>query len=189
MDKYGDLKMNISGYQGVVFDLDETLVDLGVDWIGLKKRLAEVTERETGARIEFTPLDQRVSEMRERYGDIFFRNLLEIISEYEMKESTYVVNEELVAILESLEGRKIAIYSMNTKRSVDNFVSQYLRRKPDIIISKDDCLEPKPTGKDLDRILKEWKLSPEEVVYIGNSDKDKISGELAGIRTYIISIN
>lgn len=189
MDKYRDLKKNISGYQGVIFDLDETLVDLGVNWIRLKKELTEVTERETGVRVEFTPLDQEINKLKKKYGASLFQNLLDIIAQYEMKEDAYIINCELVDIFESLEGKKIAIYSMNTKKCITNFVSRYLVRKPDIIISKDDCQEPKPTGKDLKKILKEWGLSSKQVVYIGNSDNDSVSGNLAGIRTCIISIH
>lgn len=189
MDQYRTLKAEIAQYKGVVFDLDGTFVDLKVDWIGLKKRLSEIVRLETGAQVEFTPIDQTIAEVRKKFGKEIFRQVLETVSEYELREESYALNEKLLELYESLEGKKIAIYSMNTQKCVDNFVRKYLKIKPDIIIAKDNCIEPKPSAKDLHEILKQWQCLPQEVVYIGNTDNDRISGELANIKTIIISID
>lgn len=187
MDKYRDLKKEIELYKGVVFDLDETLVNLNVDWLALKEELSVVVEKETGNRIEFTPLDQVVREIRIRHGNNLFVQLLEIISYFEMKEEKYELNDGLLEIFESLKDKRVAIYSMNTERCVKNFVEKYVSRKPDLIISKDVCFEPKPSDKDLKKILKEWNMRENDIVYIGNSENDRLSGEWAGVKTFIIS--
>ena len=75
---------------------------------------------------------------------------------------------------------------MNTEKCVKNFIEKYLKRKPDIIITKDSCSEPKPTEKDLKRIMREWQMNASDIMYIGNSDGDRRSGEMAGIKTYIL---
>lgn len=187
MDKYRNIEENLGGCRGVVFDLDETLVNLNVDWEGLKRILSELMMKEKGVEMEFTPLDQQIQQVRERFGESFFFRLLELISQFELREEKYELNHELISLLESCRGKKIAIYSMNTNKCVRNFVEKYLEKKPDTIVSKDNCIEPKPTGKDLEKILKEWKMSASEVVYVGNSENDRLSGEKAGIKTHIIS--
>lgn len=188
MDKYRSLREQVTGCKGVVFDLDGTLVDLNVDWNELKKKLAELTKKQTGEDIEYTPLDQKIYQAKERFGQSFFSQLLELISQFELHEEKYVLNHELISLFESLRDKKVAIYSMNTGKCVRNFVEKYLKRNPDNIVSKDDCLEPKPSDKDLKKILDEWGFAPQEVLYIGNSENDRLSGEKVGIETLIITM-
>lgn len=187
MDKYQNIEENLERYKGVVFDLDETLVDLNVDWDGLKGALSELVMKEKGVEISFTPLDQQIQKVKEKFGEPFFFRLLELISRFELCEEKYELNHELISLLKFCKEKRIAIYSMNTDKCVRNFVEKYLEKEPDIIISKDNCIEPKPTGKDLEKIIKEWKMSANEVVYIGNSENDRLCGEKARIKTHIIS--
>ncbi|GEM_PF-4234215 len=186
MDKYRSLGETIARYKGVVLDLDETLVNLNTDWKALKKTLSEFTKKQTGEEIEFTPLDQKIHQVKEKFGELFFFQLLELISQFELCEEKYELNYELISLLEFYEEKKIAIYSMNTRKCVENFVKKNLKRKPDTIVVKDNCSEPKPTEKDLQRIMQEWNMNESEIVYIGNSEGDRLSGEKAGVKTYII---
>lgn len=39
--KYNDVISEISKYKGIIFDLDETIIDLGIDWDELKKGTAK----------------------------------------------------------------------------------------------------------------------------------------------------
>ena len=188
MDKQRDIIQELAQYKGVVFDLDGTLVDLGVDWVSLKQELSLYCKKEKGIEMEFTPLDQKIHEAKKKFGDHFFLGLLEKISYFELREEKYRLNNELVDFVNSASNQRIAIYSMNTEKCVENFIDRYLTRKPDRVITKDTCLEPKPTDKDLKKILKEWDMTEQEVVYIGNSENDRLSGEKAGIKTVIIQI-
>lgn len=188
MDKHRSLIEGIAKYKGIIFDLDGTLVNLNTDWEKLKKTLSEFTMKEKREKIEFTPLDQKIHQTREKFGEAFYRRLLDIISQFELCEEKYELNHELISFLESCPEKRIAIYSMNTSKCVMNFVEKYLKRKIDSIIAKDNCTEPKPTGKDFKKIINEWKMNAKEVVYVGNSENDRISGEEASIKTYIISM-
>ncbi len=186
MDKYRNLAEDIASYKGIVFDLDGTLVDLNVDWITLKKTLSDFTKKEKVEEIEYTPLDQKIHQAREKFGRTFFFKLLDIIAEFELQEERYKLNYDLIEYVNSLRDKKIAVYSMNTKKCVDNFIGKNIIRKLDVIVAKDNCIEPKPTEKDLEKIMREWKMNASEIVYIGNSEDDRLSGEKAGVKTYII---
>lgn len=188
MDKYRSLIEDVVKYKGIIFDLDGTLVNLNTDWEELKRTLSEFTTKEKREEIEFTPLDNKIHHAKEKFGEMFFGQLLGIISQFELCEEKYKLNHELISFLESCREKKISIYSMNTSKCVKNFVEKYLKIKVDSIIAKDNCIEPKPTGKDLKRILNEWKMNAGEVVYVGNSENDRLSGEEAGVKTYIISM-
>jgi len=188
MDKWKDVISDLLKYKVIVFDLDGTLVNLGVDWEDLKKKLSEYCHRRHKAKVVFSPLDNMLLRIRSKFGSKFYSELLEIISQYELKEENYILNHKLINYINSARNQKIAIYSMNTSRCVDNFVKKYLTRKPDVIISKENCIEPKPTDKDLKKILELWKIKKGEMIYVGNLGKDIKCGELAGIRTEIVEI-
>lgn len=187
MDKYKDLKVAMEHCKGVVFDLDGTLVNLNVDWRSLKDELSRITLEEKGERVTYTPLDQKVYEAKDKFGTTFFQRLLDTIAEFELREEWYVIHQELVFLMRSLSGKKVGIYSMNTEKCVMNFIDKHLKMRVDSCITKDTCQEPKPSEKDLRKIIKEWDMTEKDVVYIGNSESDRRSGEMTGIKTFIIS--
>lgn len=138
--------------------------------------------------MKFTPLDQKILEIKKNFEKEFYDKLLNIVAEFEMNEKKYKFNKALLKYINSLKNQKFAIYSMNTKRCVDYIISKYFKRKPDIIIYKENCIEPKPSSKDLNKILNLWNYNNTDVVFVGNSKKDKQSGACAKIRNLIIEI-
>lgn len=187
MDKQTDIISKISKYKGAIFDLDGTLMDLGVDWKNLKQELTKYCYSKKNIKIEFTPLDQKLFELKKLFGEQFYSELLDIISDFEMKEENYKFNQELLDYINLSTHQKIAIYSMNTKKCINNIVKKHFERRPDIIISKYNCIEPKPTDEDIRFILDQWKFKSKEVIFIGNSRNDFLSGQKAGVVTFIIS--
>lgn len=184
MDKQDNLIELLDHYNNFIFDLDGTLVDLGVDWIGLKQDLSKIAYEEIEKKIEFTPLDQKVNEIK-LVSKKAFNKLLEKIAEYELREENYKPNWNLISYLNSSR-KRFAIYSMNTQKCVDRVIKMYLTRKPSIVISKDNCLESKPTACDLQKILSVWEIKNKEVVFIGNSFGDQESGKMAKVKTILI---
>jgi len=188
MDKQEDLKNIIATYKGVILDFDGTIVDLGVDWEELKKDLSKYCLDNKSIAVNFTQLDSQLLKMKNRYGEKFYFDLMDIIEKYELDEENYKINFDLLDIINSLKETRVAIYSMNTMASVNNFIKKYFRTAPEIIISKENSIEPKPTDKDILSILKKWNLYKNEVIFIGNSDYDLNSGMRANIKTVILSI-
>jgi len=183
------LLQTISNYKAVVFDMDGTLVDLGVDWDELKRVLHQTVFQKHNTGFEFKRLNKNLLEAKERLGDEVYGELLKIVSQFEMKEENYVPNVGLLGYINQAKDQKIAIYSMNTQQAIENVIGKYLARRPDYVISKESCIEPKPTSKDLVKLLEMWDINRDEVIYVGNSEKDKISGEMAKIKTIIITMD
>lgn len=181
-----DIVAILPKYQGLIFDLDGTLVDLGVDWAGLKRKLTDYCLLKKNIRIEFSPLDQKLLSAKTLWGEQFYSELLAIVADFEMQEANYKFNEKLLVYVNAALYQKIAIYSMNTRVCVDNIVKKYFKKIPDIIITKNSCLEPKPTGKDILYILHQWNFKDREVAFIGNTEQDFISGQRAVVDTFII---
>lgn len=184
MEKQTNIKnviLEISKYKGVIFDLDGTLIDLGIDWKILKQELGKYCYSKKNLNIEFTPLDQKLFKIKKLFGKQFYSELLNIVSNFEMNETKYKFNKKLLDYVNSIIHPKIAIYSMNTKKCIDNIVRKYFQKKPDIIISKDNCIEPKPTGKDIINILYNLNITKKECLFIGDSESDYLCGQKAKI--------
>lgn len=185
MDKRRNLARKISKYKVAIFDLDGTLVNLNVDWEKLKNDLSAFCSRKTGENIVFTPLDEKILYVKKKFGKKLYKKLLEIISAHEMDESRYALNKELLGFICETK-QKVAIYSMNTEKCINNFVAKYFKRKPDAVISKETCIKPKPSKKDLLKLLKRIGMKKNEAIFVGDSEVDKLSGKMAGIKTLII---
>jgi FMN phosphatase YigB (HAD superfamily) len=176
----------IRNYKGVIFDLDETLVDLCVNWDELKNELSKYCKEKLGVDILFTPLDKQLLYCKDTYDQDLYNQLIKIITRFELEEKNYRFNVPLIEYVPI--NQKSAIYSMNTMPTIQNIIKKYLKYQPDIIISKETCIEPKPTDKDLLHIIQSWQLDKKDVVYIGNSHyNDAQSGNMAGIKTLIIN--
>ena len=172
-------------YKLIVLDLDGTLVDLNVDWVNLRKELESLFLEDTGELTQFSPLNQKLLEIKKSFGTKLHQKLLRSIERYELEEKNYVVNHRLIQLIENSD-HKIAIYSMNSEKCVRAFVKKNLTKKPEIIISKETCTEPKPTGADLKKLINQINLEQKDVLFIGNTEEDRLSGILAKVDTVII---
>jgi phosphoglycolate phosphatase-like HAD superfamily hydrolase len=178
---------DISTYKALILDLDGTLVELHVDWPVLKNALSAVCKEESGEEIEFRPLIKKLSEVKRKYGEAVYNKLVAVVTKYESNTENYTFNTELIDYINSSD-QPYVIYSMNTEPTVKSFVNNYLKRKPVLIISAQNSIEPKPSGKDLEKIIDELKFSKKDVLFIGNTNYDAESGNAVQIKTIIISI-
>ncbi len=185
MDERENIIQKLNHYQGLIFDLDGTLAYLEVDWNKLKKDLTEYALINKNIVVEFTSLNKNLFELRKKYGEEFFGQLMNIIRAHETN-SNLRLHISLVDYINSLMNKKYAIYSMNTAATIEKFLQMGVINQPDIIISKDTCTEPKPSGKDLLKIVRAWHLEINRVAFVGNSNEDLRSGEMAGLKTFII---
>lgn len=188
MDKQRRVISALKNYKAQVYDVDGTLVDLGIDWNLVKQKLSEHSFEQKRDAIVFTPLMPTLLKVKEKYGVDFYHELVDIIASFETNDDTYRVNKPLISYINSACDKNIALYSMNTNKCIHHIVTSFFRRKPDCIISGESCIEPKPTEKDLFALQEFFNVEKKDMVFIGNSTDDLLSGKKAGIRTMMITI-
>ncbi len=176
-------------YKGIIFDLDETLFHLKIDWDKLKTSLEKSMLNHFDITVKFTPYVAALSYIKEKNIDAY-KHAIKIIEEAEVKGlKDGKPNRLLLDYVANEANKKFGIYSMNTTMTVKRFLEEYkLQDKLSEISTQQTCIEPKPSGKDLLHIMNKWRYNSTEVLFIGNSSYDKKSGEMAEIRTEIIQM-
>lgn len=93
-----------------------------------------------------------------------------------------VLEPGLVELLGRLkEHCKLAV-ATNRSNTIDRVLERYgLRAYFDMVVSSLDVDQPKPHPESLEKILDRFRLSPEQVVYIGDSEIDEQTAAAAAV--------
>ncbi|WP_227519803.1 HAD family hydrolase [Mangrovitalea sediminis] len=157
--------------EGVVFDLDGTLVDSRLDFAALRDQLG-------------CPPDTGVLEFVAALADREAARAAEtVIHDFEMagaRAATWMPGAR--ALLECLHGRSLptAILTRN-KRDAVTLTVDSLRIDVDMILTREDC-RPKPDPEGLLRIAAHWRCDPSRLVYIGDFRFDLDAARNAGMK-------
>lgn len=181
-------------YKGIIFDLDGTLIDSIEDISdSMNKTLEEFDmERFTyeeykekigkGFRnlvinsIEDKNNEELINKMTERFQYNYDKN-------YINKSKPYVGIDNLLLKLKE-KNINIAIFS-NKKEEYTKKVAEKLLNNINFISIlgevKDRPIKPDPTGINI--ILEKMKLNKSEVIYVGDTNVDMITGKNSGLKT------
>ena len=182
--------------KGILFDFDETLVTLAVDWPRLRKRLHELFAPD-GFDSPFSPLTESLRAAREfSYGNgraELYNAALGIAREEETLGLDGAIampgSKELLDAV-AARGIPFAIVSNNDSLVIRAALAQFEFPSPNIIVGRDavEHLKPEPEGARL--ALRELGVQPEECWLVGNSKYDAALGYALGVaRTLLVGGN
>ena len=183
-------------YKACIFDLDGTMTDTldsltySVNKTLEEMGLATITKEEcrcfvgNGARCLMERALRaagdtelvRIDEGMKVYGRVFAENCTYHVKPY----------DGIVPMLQELKARGIKIAVLSNKphqRSIDVVETFFGKGTFDWIQGQCDALPRKPDPAGVFHILKEFKVRPEEGIYIGDSDVDMQTGKAAGLLT------
>lgn len=172
------------GIKAVIFDMDNTLLELNVDWYGLTRDIDY--EYFQGKYSHLTP---------HKFFVAFFSKLLDKLTRRQQKEIREKRLEKEMeglatgscfpyrGILKSLSKKyKLGVVSGNYRQTIIKALSRCgFRRYIKAIISIDDVPESKPSPLPLLKILKILKVKPSQAVYIGDHPDDIRAAKNAGM--------
>lgn len=161
---------SIAEISGLIFDLDGTLVDSGLDFAAIRRELG---------------IDPSVGliEYQESLTDPWDRNRVrDAIHAFEMagarRASWMPGARELVTDL-AARGWPLGIVTRNMREAVDLMVAN-LAIPIETVLTREDCL-PKPDPDGLWQISRAWGLAPRNLIYVGDFRFDLEAARNAGM--------
>lgn len=160
--------------RGMIFDLDGTLLDTGLDFPAIRRDLGLPAG---------TPILEALAELVP--GEHFDRQWA-IVRDHELAGARRaVVYDGVLEFLADLRRRGIpqAILTRNSRESAELALSQ-LDWQFSLVLTREDA-PPKPDPQGLLEISRRWQIAPEHVAFCGDYLYDLEAGRRAGMTTIL----
>jgi HAD superfamily hydrolase (TIGR01549 family) len=161
--------------RGVIFDMDGTLTVPVIDFGKMRFDLG-IPDSETDilhALMKRNPAEREAA----------FRIIEEHESDASARSELSRGARELCDFLIKA-GIRTGVATRNSRISVEAFVQKH-GVAFDAVVSRDDA-EPKPSAEPLRRAAELAGLTLSEIIYVGDHEIDRLTGEAAGVPTFII---
>lgn len=169
-------------YKAIVYDLDGTLTRLRVDWDAVRADVAAKL-RARGIDVE----DASLWDLFERaQREPFDRIVEETISEYEREGARR--SDRLPLADELPQDVPVGVCSLNCEAACRIALEMHgLDRYVQTIVGRDTVPTYKPDPEPLLRTAQSLAVSPTETLFIGDSERDAITAERAGVSFEYVS--
>lgn len=159
--------------RGVVFDLDGTLTIPVLDFAAMRAEIG-VAEGDILHALARMP-----EEERERALRIIGRHEEAAAAGSELSDGASELLDFIAA-----GGVKIGVVTRNSRASVETFCRKH-GIVFDVVVTREDA-PPKPSPEPLAMAVERMGVAPSDVIYVGDFELDRLTGEAAGIATYIV---
>ena len=176
----------------VIFDFDGTIIDTnalieeGLNHFSLRYRGNHLSRKEL---VELT--GKTLEDQMHYIHPVHALSMLEQFKiwythHHNAKTKAFPGMITLIKTLKS-RGHRLAIVSNNSKLSLNQglnhlMISNYF----DIVITRDDVINVKPSPEGLERVLAMLDVDPSEAIYIGDTHNDMLAARKAGIRNVMV---
>lgn len=166
----------MSVYEGVVYDLDGTLVRLNVDW--------DVARADTAAALRREGIDDRdqsLWELLERAKSEGFTHLVEHgVAPHERDGAR--TSSALPASQALPHEVPTGVCSLNCELACQRALEAHeIAEHIDAIVGRDTVEATKPDPEPLLETVDRLNISPENTIFVGDSERDAVTAERAGI--------
>ena len=183
--------------KGIIFDLDSTLIQAHIDFVGMKKHMIKLLEKHGHPEGELSPTDQTTVQIMECAQEAWDRdekprdecqavtvtiegimnkgeldavvNLTEI--EGACEAITELKEKGLTLAILTRSHHEYALKALDKIKALDSF---------DVVLGRNETPEPKPYKGAIDHTLKLMDLERGEVAMIGDHQIDRDSASASG---------
>ncbi len=168
----------LSGFQAVVFDLDGTLVVLGMDWEQTRKEMAATAITSFGEDLS----EMTVWQMLRSVGGPE-RGILEGVLRRREIEGAYAAEKlPLADLLPSLRDQSVGVVSLNSRECCRVALeSTGLRGYVDALVAREDSEKLKPDPEPLLKCIALLQANVSEAVFIGDRERDRLTARRARV--------
>lgn len=166
--------LNLAGVQGVIFDLDGTLVTSNLNFSAMKQEIGCPQEQDILAFVADLPTD----EMRQAEA---------LIQAHEMRdaaESTWLIHGKDMVEQVRAAGLPMAIVTRNCQRAARQKITQNAIPISLVITREEAPAKPDPTA--LLMVSKIWHSPADTLLYVGDYIYDRQAAENAGMQWLLI---
>ena len=160
--------------QGVVFDLDGTLVDSGLDFATIRRDMQLPPGQPILEALAEMPEGQRKSECRA------------VLRTHEIRgadRATLMPGVDVALALLSNQNRRLAVLTRNSREATARMLER-LNLSFSLVLTRED-VPPKPDPGGLLKICEGWGVSGEQICFVGDYLFDLQAGVRAGVRTVL----
>ena len=188
------IPFSFTGKKIIVFDLDGTIVRLVADWHSLFKVLSARFNEKNRETINLKRISAILSRVVEK-GDVEELQLnFNLIQQYELENITsnepikeiiyFINNKELFGVSPNA---KLAVFSLNTRSTIlKSLEMARILDKFEFFVGREDVRKWKPEPDGLLKILDNFNVNSEDMIYFGDLEKDLLAGANAGVESYYI---
>ena len=162
--------------KGIIFDLDGTLIDSHYDWKLIRKKIG----------VNDLPILTYIDGLKgSRKKDAL--KILEVFESTATRKARLQKGiKELLAFI-TKRGIKKAIVTNNSRKNVEYLIKKWQLFFDEIVTRNDGVW--KPSGKPLELAIEKFNLRKEEIIFVGNSNPDRIAAQRAGIKFICVDEN
>ncbi len=174
----------------LLFDLDGTLFDLNVNWKEIKEHFKEYTRKTHNLNLPSNRFHENFTFIEKELGKDaleYYHKYLEIQEGKTIEEGkskpTWLFLRGLKT-LKKMVGKNTlwGIVSSNFHSSIEKILKKFKNGFPfRILIGRDDVIKAKPNPEGLLKIIKQKKLSPSKVLFIGDTQTDEKAAKAANV--------
>ncbi|MCG3223862.1 MAG: HAD family hydrolase [Candidatus Heimdallarchaeota archaeon] len=178
--------------QLVVFDLDGTLIQSNIDYMGIRDEVREMLKDlvppDEFQIIKNTPttilnLVELVKD-KDTLGGLYEKAWLVVEEAERVGYEEAKIEEDVHSTLSKLqlENFDLAIFTNNSRKLTDYGMKKFeLDQYTDVVITRDDVEEAKPNPEGLIKIMNHFNRSIEQTIFIGDSWLDAETAEVVGV--------
>jgi phosphoglycolate phosphatase len=166
----------VPGYDAIVYDLDGTLVRLDVDWDAVREQTAAVLRARD---VDIDGAD--IWTIRELAGDHGLVDRVdEVIAGFERDGARSATHLALADHLP--HGVPVGVCSLNAESACRIALERHgLDRHVDAVVGRGTVETVKPDPEPLLYALDSVGVAPDQALFVGDSDSDRVAAERAGM--------
>jgi HAD superfamily hydrolase (TIGR01549 family) len=170
--------------QILVFDFDETIARIIIDWSGWHKGVAEIiTQFDANHGYEPRKEHLSINKAIKTYGKLLREKLWEFNQSYELAHATGLqLNKPLLEFIRSNTDYRLMLYTSNSRALVEQYLAElHIDTAFERKCFRDDVALVKPDPDGFWGILHTESMPLEDYVMIGDSSSDEGMAKAVGI--------
>lgn len=172
----------MANYEAIVYDLDGTLLRLTVDW--------DMAHRDVVTSLSGTDLavdGESLWDLLDRaHAEGFADQVERVLSEHEREGARQSI--QLPTAAELPRSEPVGVCSLNAESACNIALSRHnLDPHVEAVVGRDSVSRYKPDPEPLLAVLEALDVAPAQALFVGDTDRDKLTAERAGVDFRFVS--